>query len=70
MKEYTKEQMELWGAVNMFAGCVAITAIHFLTLLFGFPSLDWKWQGFLLGVLIVVCWLYYRQYQQTKEIEE
>lgn len=66
MKEYTKEQMELWGYVNVFAGCAAITVTHFIFLLSGSPPLDWVWQGVLLIVLVSMGFLYYRKYQKTK----
>jgi len=66
-EEYTKEQMELWGNVNMVVGAAAITAVHVIVLLLGIPPLDWVWQGLLFGILGLVGSLYYRQYQQTKE---
>lgn len=67
MRTFTEEQMELWGTVNLFVGCVAITAAHMIVLLLGSPSLDWVWQGLLLVVLVPMGYLYYRKYQQTKE---
>jgi len=71
MKEtYTREQMDLWGAVNMVVGATAITAVHFVVLLLGTTPLDWMWQGLLLLILVPVGYLYYRKYRQTKETEE
>ena len=69
-KEFTREQMNLWGQVNLVIGAIAITAVHFGTLLLGAPPLDFVFQGILLVILVPVGYLYYRQYKQTKEIEE
>lgn len=71
MKEkFTREQITLWGQINMVIGCVAITAVHLIMLLLGAPPLDWVFQGVLLVILVPVGYLYYRQYKQTKEIDQ
>ena len=69
-EEFTREQMTLWGQTWMVIGCAVITAVHLIMLLLGAPPLDWVWQGFLFVVLVLVGYLYYRLYQQTKETEE
>lgn len=69
-EEFTRDQMTLWGQVNMVIGAIAITAVHFGTLLFGVPPLEWGWHGVLLLVLVPVGYLYYRQYRNTKETEK
>jgi membrane protein implicated in regulation of membrane protease activity len=69
-ERYTKDQITLWGQLNMVIGAIAITAVHFGARLFGVPPLDWIWQGILLVVLVPVGYLYYRQYKQTKEKDE
>ena len=70
MKEYTKDQITLWGNLNMMAGVITITAVHFIMLLLGFAPLDLLWQGILLAILVFVGSISYKQYQQTKETEE
>ena len=70
IKQFTREQMTLWGQVNMVVGCVAITAVHMIMLLLGAPPFNWVWQGILLVILVPVGYLYYRQYKQTKETEK
>jgi len=69
-ENYTNEQMELWGNVNLIIGATAITAVYFVTLLLGTTPLDWFWHGLLLVILVPVGYFYYRQYKQTKETEE
>ena len=69
-EEFTRKQMELWGNTNMIIGATTITAVHFIVLLLGTTPLDWFWQGLLLVILVPIGYLYYRQYQQTKETEE
>jgi hypothetical protein len=69
-ERYTKEQVELWGNVNLVVGATAITAVHFIALLLGALPFDWFWQGALLVVLIPVGYLSYRRYLQTTEAEE
>ena len=69
-EEYTTEQIELWGNVNLVVGAAAVTTVHFIVLLLGTPPLDWVWQGLLLVVLVSVGFVYHRKYQQTKEKEE
>ncbi len=66
MKQYTEEQITLWGQINMVVGCAAITAVHLIVLLLGVPPLDWVWQGILFVILVSVGYLYYRPYQKTK----
>lgn len=51
----------------MVAGSAAITAAHVIMLLLGFPPLEMIWQNFLLVLLVLVGYLYYRLYRQTKE---
>ena len=70
MKEYTAEQMDLWGNVNMLVGVIAITAAHFIMLLLGFPPLDLVFQGVILMILIPLSYISYRAYKQTKELKE
>lgn len=70
MKEYTKEQMELWGNINVVVGAAVITAVHMIVLLLGTPPLDWMWQGLLFVVLVLVGYMSYRKYRKTKETEE
>ena len=69
-ERYTKEQITLWGQLNIVVGAIAITGVHFCALLFGFPPLDVVFQGILLVILVPAGYLYYRQYRNTKENEE
>ena len=69
-KEYTSEQMELWGKTNLLIGACVMPAVHLIMGLLGAPPFDWVWQGIMLMILAPLTYFQYRQYQRTKEKDE